>query len=98
MTKPSSAAGLAALSICEAILLTLIEEGLVDRDRIQELLEDALEGHLAPSPNKTDADAHERAAMLIEQIVISLNAAERSPEAAKPQVSSKLTAMGPKQR
>ncbi len=70
----NNAAASAALTICEAILLTLVEEEVVDRDRIQEILEDAIEAHSASNPDDPDRATRENAARLIEKIVISLNA------------------------
>ncbi|MBE0529808.1 MAG: hypothetical protein IH626_03215 [Rhodospirillales bacterium] len=70
----NDAAASAALTICEAILLTLVEEKVIDRDRIQEILEDAIETHLNSKPVDPNDVSREKAARLIEGIVISLNA------------------------
>ncbi|WP_316977053.1 hypothetical protein [Shumkonia mesophila] len=70
----NDAAASAALTICEAILLTLVEEKVIDRDRIQEILEDAIEAHTAAARRGPDRATREKAARLIEEIIISLNA------------------------
>lgn len=70
----NNAAASAALSICEAILLTLVEEKIIDRDRVQEILEDAMEAQSASNRVDPDDGTREKAARLIEEIVISLNA------------------------
>lgn len=72
-TSMNDAAASAALTICEAILLTLVEEKIIDRDRIQEILEDAVEAHLLSNRIDPDNATREKAARLIEEIVISLN-------------------------
>ncbi len=70
----NDAAASAALTICEAILLTLVEEKIIDRDRIQEILEDAIEAHSLSNRIDPDDATRENAKKLIEEIVISLNA------------------------
>ncbi len=70
----NDAAASAALTICEAILLTLVEEKVIDRDRIQEILEDAIEASSTSGPVDPNDATREEAARLIEEIVISLNA------------------------
>lgn len=75
-TSASNAAALAALSVCEAIVLALVEDQEVDRDQIQEMLEDAIEGHLAVAASAPHHQDHRDAARLIERIVISLDAVE----------------------
>lgn len=70
----NDAAASAALTICEAILLTLVEERIIDRDRIQEILEDAIEAQSLPNRATSNDATREKAARLIEEIVISLNA------------------------
>lgn len=74
-TSKNNAAGLAALATCETILLALVEDGVVDRDKVQEMLEDAIEAHAAAASAAKDRPLHEKAARLIEELVISLNAA-----------------------
>lgn len=69
----NDAAASAALTICEAILLTLVEEKIIDRDRIQEILEDALEAQSILSQAESTEATREKAARLIEEIIISLN-------------------------
>lgn len=70
----SDASSYAALAICEAILLTLVEERIVDRDKVLGLLEDAIEAHANSDPAASDRAAHQGAAKLIDEIIISLGA------------------------
>ena len=73
--KPmSDPASYAALAVCESILLTLVEERVVDRDKVQELLEDAIETHITADPAASDPAERRKAARLIEEIIISLSA------------------------
>jgi len=81
------AAGLAALSICESILLSLVEERIVDRDQVLEYLEDAFEMHSAATEVLPDHEAQKKAAKLIEQIAISLNAIAECDESIPPRLA-----------
>lgn|GEM_PF-1443062 len=92
-TFDENATGLAALSVCETILLTLVEEELVDRDRVQLMLEDALEAHLAVNEGEDQA-LHKKAAMLVEDVIVSLNAVRRNDRGIKPLLVRKLALAG----
>jgi hypothetical protein len=69
MSGEPGAAGLAALSICEAILLSLTENGVIDEAEAKGILTDAAEAHRGVAP-PTDGHAglHVAAAALIEAI------------------------------
>ena len=94
----NNAAGLAALSICESILLSLIEERIIDRDRILEYLEDALEMHTAAMEALPGQEAHKKAARLIEQISISLNAIAENDESMPQRLVLRLAGSGRSRR
>ncbi len=92
-TPKTNAAALAALSICETILLALVEEDVVDQDLVQEMLEDAVEGHRAAEKGQSK-ESHDEAALLVEQVLISLNAIRRGSEIGRPKVAQKLNMNG----
>ena len=48
MGNGSGAAGLAALSVCESILLSLTENGIVDEAEAKAILTDAATAHAKP--------------------------------------------------
>ena len=76
----NQAVGMAALSLCEAMLLVLVEERHIDREHVLEILEDAVEGHLAADKRGGARDAHLEAARLIEEIVVSVCATAEDEE------------------
>ena len=67
------AGGLAALSICESLLITLTEKGLLSDDDAAFVLEDALGSHLAAVNDGRAAELHRAAAQLIELIMFHSN-------------------------
>ncbi len=68
MRQVSDAAlALAALSICENLLVTLIDRELISREDVEELLEDAAEGQSALGNG--DFQAGEEAAEIIRDIM-----------------------------
>ncbi len=69
MADGSGAAGLAALSVCESILLSLAENGIVDDAEAKAILTDAAATHRGAAPMADGAAAqHEEAATIIEAI------------------------------
>lgn len=82
----SGAAGLAALSVCESILLSLTENGVIDADEARGILEDAATAHRAVAPWADGAGTeHVEAAAMIELILKNGNSVRRTrpaPEAA----------------
>jgi hypothetical protein len=89
--KPTAPA-LAALSICEAVLLTLVEENVLGRDMVQEILEDAVETHLVHAPKGSDQEPHRKAARLIEEIIITLNAVSEGDSSERSRLAERLDA------
>lgn len=71
--RDDRAAGLAALSICETLLLTLRERNVLDVEEIQAALEDAAAAHRNRDGREGhDPELHDAAARIIERIVAGL--------------------------
>ena len=69
MVERSGAAGLAALSVCEALLLSLTEDGIIDEAEARGVLEDAAAAHRGAAPLADGAGGeHAEAAAIIEAI------------------------------
>jgi hypothetical protein len=78
MSGGSGAAGLAALSLCESVLLSLTENGVIDAAEARGILEDAAAAHRGAAPSADgDADDHLEAAALIERILAGGNSVRR---------------------
>lgn len=78
MTDGSRAAGIAALSICESILLSLIDNKIIDAAEARAVLADAAEAHRGAAPQADGAaNDHVEAAELIEAIISNGNAVRR---------------------
>jgi hypothetical protein len=73
MTSPSGAAGLAALSICESLLLSLTESGVLDQAEARAILADAATALRNAMPTSSDPALHQAAAEVIELIALSRN-------------------------
>jgi hypothetical protein len=72
--REDRAAGLAALSICESLLLTLRDKNVLDLEEIQAALEDAAAAHRSVEARyEGEEDLHAAAARLIERIVADLS-------------------------
>jgi DNA-binding IclR family transcriptional regulator len=71
MSSISGAAGHAALAICESMLLSLIENKVIDRTEARAILADAAAAHRHAIPLVTDGGSvtHEEAAALIETML-----------------------------
>ena len=70
-------AGLAALSICESLLLSLTDNAIIGADESRVILEDALTAHRDAVPHGKDVDLHLGAAAAIELIMCGGNAVRR---------------------
>jgi hypothetical protein len=73
MTSPSGAAGLAALSICESLLLSLTESGVLGKVEARAILTDAASAHRNAMPMARDPALHQAAAEVIELIAAARN-------------------------
>ena len=70
----SGAAGLAALSICESMLLSMADTGVIDGGEAKAILEDAATAHRnAAGPSDGSGEDHRAAASIIEAIIIGGN-------------------------
>lgn len=77
MTGNTGAAGLAALALCESMLLSLVDNKVIDTAEAKGILEDAAAVHRQASTLGPDSQDHETAAALIERILINGDAVRR---------------------
>jgi hypothetical protein len=68
----SRAAGLAALSVFEALALTLVEHGILAEDDVCAAIDDAIEAHKDAAISTSDTEIHVAAARLAERIKTSI--------------------------
>lgn len=68
-TTHKTAAGHAALSICESLLISMRERQVLSEQDIRDLLEDAATTHHEASRDSDNADLHEGVAVVIERII-----------------------------
>ena len=74
MTDPTAgAAGLAALAICESLLVALTDQGVLGDGQARSVLEDAAAAHRNAMPLAPDGTFHEAAAVVIERILSGQN-------------------------
>ena len=79
MRGGSGAAGVAALSVCESLLLSLTDTGIIDAAEAKAILVDAAAAHRGAVPLADgDADVHEEAATLLEAIIENGNSVRRA--------------------
>ncbi|WP_417522491.1 hypothetical protein [Marinovum sp.] len=71
-------AGIAALSICEALLLALHDRGLLPEPEIVGILRDAAATHENANGTGPEPETHAAAARLITQIILRGNLSRRS--------------------
>ena len=90
MDGGSGAAGLAALSVCESMLLSLTENGIIDGAEARAILADAAAAHRGAAPLADGgAGDHEEAAALIERVLQGGNSVRRaSRQAARTAVTA----------
>lgn len=79
MTDEKDAAPLVAISICEALMVSLVEKGLLDWEEIQDTLEAAMDSHLQAGANGFTREDHAEAARMIQSILRRSNAVRRIP-------------------
>ena len=78
MPNDSGAAGFAALSVCESILLSLTENNIIDEAEAKAILEDAAAAHRGAVPLADGAGGdHAEAAALLEAMIQHGNAVRR---------------------
>ena len=79
MRGGSGAAGIAALSVCESLLLSLTDTGVIDAAEAKAILVDAAAAHRGAVPLADgDASVHEEAAALLEAIIENGNSVRRA--------------------
>jgi hypothetical protein len=80
MNTTPEVAGLAALAICESILLSLTENNVIDDAEARAILEDAAAAHRNAMSLTADGDGkdHEAAAVLIERLLQGGNSVRRT--------------------
>lgn len=71
-------AGLAALSICESMLLSLTDLEVIEREEVIAILDDAAAAHLGAKAEATNPQAHQDAADLIDRIIKGRNSVRHS--------------------
>lgn len=77
MSTASEHAGLAALSICEALLLALNDRGLLPEHEILGILRDAAATHENAVGTEFETEDHRAVADLINAIIAGGNTAQR---------------------
>ena len=79
MPSNARAAGLAALSVCESLLLSLTENKIIDADEARGILEDAAAAHRGAAPyGDVTASDHKETAELLEAIIKVGNSVRRA--------------------
>ncbi len=69
----STAIALASVSMCEALMIALLDGGILDEDEIRSALEDAISAHRQARTQGTDPDLHDRTAKIIERVLVGGN-------------------------
>ncbi|QNT71422.1 hypothetical protein HQ394_18165 [Defluviicoccus vanus] len=77
MNTISDVAGLAALSICESILLSLTDLDIIEQGEAVCILEDAAAAHRGAIAEAKNPEAHEAAAVVIDRIIKGKNSVPR---------------------
>ncbi len=72
------AAGMAALSICESLLIALVEKGVLGVEEARGVLEDAAAAHCAVGRSDPLEPQHARAAQAIERLITQMGAIRQS--------------------
>ncbi|MBK8174868.1 MAG: hypothetical protein IPK66_06245 [Rhodospirillales bacterium] len=73
MSTNSNAAGLAALSICESLLLSLTDLEVIESNEAVSILEDAAAAHRGALAAAQNPDDHQAAADVIDRIIKGKN-------------------------
>jgi len=78
MADQSTASGLAALSICEALMLALNDANVLPEHEIMGVLKDAAMTHEQAEGSDADLERHRAAADLINRIISGGNSVRRA--------------------
>jgi hypothetical protein len=77
MSDHSTTSGVAALSICEALLLALNDAKILPESEIMGILKDAATAHENAGGSKIETEEHNAVAKLINRIISSGNSVRR---------------------
>ncbi|AHD00903.1 hypothetical protein [Leisingera methylohalidivorans] len=77
MPEQTEYAGIAALTICEALLLAISDHDLLPKHEVVGVLRDAAASHENAAGSDSDADMHRTVAALINQIIAGGNSVRR---------------------
>ncbi len=77
MTDDHTHSGMAALSICEALLLALNDADILPETEIMGILKDAAASHENAVGSEVDVERHQAAAAMIRQIIAGGNSVRR---------------------
>lgn len=78
MSDHNTYAGMAALTICEALLLALNDADILPETEIVGILTDAAATHANAIGTETNAESHRAVAALINRIIASGNSVRRT--------------------
>ena len=78
MTAEDGAAGMAALSICESLVIAMVEKGLLTAEEARGVLEDAAAAHLRQETAGLAEGYQQSAVRAIERLVLQVDAAGQS--------------------
>jgi hypothetical protein len=76
--RSPEAVGLAGVSMAEALILLLIDKGLISQDDVQDTLQSAIDSHMDSRPERLTRDDHYAAASVIRQILKGANSVRAS--------------------
>ena len=79
MAAQNDAEGMAALSICESVLLLLVEKGVLTAEEARSALEDAAAAHRRQDLPAVLGARHKAAEHIIEQMATQMEAARPRP-------------------
>lgn len=77
MSNVPDVAGMAALAICESLLLALNDRNVLPEHEIVGILKDAAEAHANAAENGDDVEMHKAVASLINKIIAGGNSVRR---------------------
>lgn len=80
MPDQTDHAGMAALSICEALLLAMNDHKLLPESEIMGVLRDAAATHESATGTEAETESHRTVATIINRIIAGGNSVRRPPE------------------
>lgn len=70
--RPHDAEGLAALGICESLLLALLERNIISQEDVDGLLEDVATTHNGAIAASSEPERHRAVVSIVESLIISV--------------------------